>query len=111
MTETALALGTTEVELRTLALDYAHLRARDAKAEALLAASLADRSWVGPADDLAALKGFDDRKLARLFKALTGEIAPAMTDGARVRWRHDVLTALAATTDATTIARYLATTA
>lgn len=42
MTETALALGTTEVELRTLALDYAHLRARDAKAEALLAASLAE---------------------------------------------------------------------
>jgi len=37
-----MALGTTEQELRTLALDYEHLRARDAKAEAQLVTSLGD---------------------------------------------------------------------
>jgi ParB family transcriptional regulator, chromosome partitioning protein len=40
VTDAALALGTTEVELRLLALDFAHLRARDAKAEAALMTSL-----------------------------------------------------------------------
>ncbi len=40
MTNAALALGTTEVELRLLALDFAHLRARDAKAEAHLMTSM-----------------------------------------------------------------------
>lgn len=35
-----LALGTTEMELRLLALDFAHLRARDAKAEAELMTSI-----------------------------------------------------------------------
>ena len=38
--DTALALGTTEMELRLLALDFAHLRARDVKAEAELMTSL-----------------------------------------------------------------------
>ena len=38
--EAALALGTTEVELRLLALDFAHLRAHDAKAEAHLMTSI-----------------------------------------------------------------------
>lgn len=38
--DTTLALGTTEMELRLLALDFAHLRARDAKAEAELMTSL-----------------------------------------------------------------------
>ncbi len=36
MTDAALALGTTEVELRLLALDFAHLRVHDPKAEAHL---------------------------------------------------------------------------
>lgn len=40
MTDTALALGTTEMELRLLALDFAHLRARDMKAEAELLTSI-----------------------------------------------------------------------
>lgn len=40
VTDTTLALGTKELELRVLALDYARLRARDAKAEALLGALL-----------------------------------------------------------------------
>jgi ParB/RepB/Spo0J family partition protein len=40
VTETALKLGTTEVELRLLALDFAHLRARDVKAEATLMSSI-----------------------------------------------------------------------
>jgi ParB/RepB/Spo0J family partition protein len=40
VTDAALAIGTTEVELRLLALDFAHLRARDAKAEATLMASI-----------------------------------------------------------------------
>jgi ParB-like chromosome segregation protein Spo0J len=38
--EAALAVGTTEVELRRLALDFEHLRACDAKAEARLMTSL-----------------------------------------------------------------------
>lgn len=38
--DAALAFGTTEVELRLLALDFEHLRARDAKAEAELMTSL-----------------------------------------------------------------------
>ena len=38
--DAALALGTTEVEHRLLALDFEHLRARDAKAEAELMTSL-----------------------------------------------------------------------
>jgi ParB family transcriptional regulator, chromosome partitioning protein len=38
--DAALALGTTEVELRLLALDFAHLRAHDAKAEAQLMTSM-----------------------------------------------------------------------
>lgn len=38
--DAALALGTTEMEVRLLALDFAHLRARDAKAEAELMTSL-----------------------------------------------------------------------
>lgn len=40
VTDSALALGTTEVELRLLALDYAHLRALDATAEAQLMTSI-----------------------------------------------------------------------
>lgn len=36
----ALGLGSMQVELRSLGLEYAHLRARDARAEALIAASL-----------------------------------------------------------------------
>jgi ParB/RepB/Spo0J family partition protein len=40
VTEAALKLGTTEVELRQLALDFAHLRARDEKAETTLMASI-----------------------------------------------------------------------
>lgn len=38
--DAALALGTTEVELRLLALDFAHLRASDVKAEAHLMTSM-----------------------------------------------------------------------
>lgn len=38
--DAVLALGTTEVELRGLALDFAHLRARDVKAEAQLMTSI-----------------------------------------------------------------------
>ena len=40
MTDSALALGTTEVELRLLGLDYAHLRARDTNAEAHVLTSI-----------------------------------------------------------------------
>ena len=40
MRDAALAIGTTEVELRLLALDFAHLRARDATAEASLMTSI-----------------------------------------------------------------------
>lgn len=40
VTETNLPLGTTTLELRLLALDYGRLRARDADAEAVIAASL-----------------------------------------------------------------------
>ena len=38
--DAALGLGTTQVELRLLALDFTHLRARDVKAEAHLMTSL-----------------------------------------------------------------------